>query len=303
VDELIEHLAFYEDPAFHLVRLGSFVYEKKKDELTTTILFDESLTKKIKDLKPALEAKIEAFIKTDVTHKYVYQKSYIDATMLKLKTQNFLRETFSIMTLDLDDDDIVIAKDDNLFRVDIYLPPQAINFIKNSQGFTNFKKQLSANYFYRFNFFFNKKDVVEEEASIERLEEYLNSTTQTPRVDKAMKLGGKLEYFMGRPIKQKPIFTQYLKPSADDQVIAGTILYMTKREYKNKEGKEAQYFSFVLDDGRDRTRCVYFPRGGTFAKFESLVNGTMVALVGEYSEKNGRASFRVTGVSLVDNIS
>jgi len=302
MDELLEHLSFYHSPDFNLVRFGGFVYDAKKDELTTTILYDERITKKLKDLKPILEGKFEQKITCQVKHKYDYQKSFIDALMLKLKTQNFLRESFSIMTLDLTDEDVVVIQEDDTFRVDMYLIPQAVEFIGGTNAFANFKKELSQNFFYKFNFFFNKKTVEEDNGSIERLEEYLTASMQTPRVDKTMKINGKLEYFIGRPIKQKPIKIQYLKPNGDDQVIAGTIHYMTKREYKKSDGTEAQYFSFVLDDGAERIRCVYFPRGGTFAKFETLVNGTFVAVLGERSEKNGKESVRVTGVSLVNEL-
>jgi len=137
-------------------------------------------------------------------------------------------------------------------------------------------------------------------ASIQALQSFSDNLPGAVRVDKTLPVKH-IEYWCGAPIKTRPVQIKYLRNSKDFQVTAGTMFFMTKREYKRtgEDGVEVtkNYWTFVLDDGADRLQCVFFPTEKTVAKFEKLSNKTVVCVVGINDKKGDRTSFRVSGVS------
>jgi hypothetical protein len=118
-----------------------------------------------------------------------------------------------------------------------------------------------------------------------------------------------VEYFLGKPIKERPIKIEFLRVCPDDQIIAGRINFLAKREYekKPKPGEEKPetpemkpYFTFVLDDGENKQQCVYFPTQNSLSKIDKLIDGIVVTAIGTNTERNGRVSFRVMGLSLCE---
>lgn len=320
--EICEYLAYYVNPDYHWVRFHECVYREKEDVLTSFFLFDERLNvpsgdgKKIDMLKPRLEeefrnAIIEHIGSCGLKYRFFYRQSYLDKTSLEMKVRHFLTSEFSILTLNLNDDDVRLTSDAHreTFSINIYLEKQALDYIKASKIFEKFMTELRENYFSTVNVFFNEKPSKGEdndEDVFEALEQYILSKMPDDRgvkVDKTLKVKN-IEYCLGKPIKERPIRAEFLKVCADEQVIGGTIAFLTKREFKrtDKDGnvEVKSYYTFVLDDGKDRTQCVFFPTTNTLSKFEKLVNGTVVCAVGVNSERNGRVSFRVQGLSFCE---
>ena len=141
--------------------------------------------------------------------------------------------------------------------------------------------------------------------ALEKLQQHTKTLNTTPikYTDKTL-LAKNIEYLCGRYINIRPIRIQYLRVSAEEQVTAGTMHFLTRREYKRKsEGGEEvvkPYFTFTLNDGIDTLPCVFFPSQKTLAPFEKLVDHTTIAIIGVHDRKNDRLNFRVTGVSFCE---
>jgi len=149
----------------------------------------------------------------------------------------------------------------------------------------------------------NTAQPVEVSDALAQLNQYANNLPATQKVNKALPVHD-VTYWLGLPIKSRPVQMKYLRVSPELQVTAGTIHFMKKREYKRVvDGAEVtkQYFTFMLDDGTTRLQCVHFPSDKTKAKFETLVDKTAVVVIGVHDKNNrGDLNFRVSGVALCD---
>jgi hypothetical protein len=302
-----ERLAFRVSPDYSLVRFLNCSFDSPKNELHTTFIYDESISPKIDELKPKLQETYAEGVGLAVRHIYTYQKAYMDAVMLGLLVRRFLRSCYSVLTHGLDDDDVRVTGEDRDFSVNIYLPKHIANYVENSRHYAGFVQDLTENHFCTFSFFINPKDTADDEPDLD-----LTAPQDLPetsvKVDKVCKIKG-MEYYLGRPIRERPIKIEFLRVCADEQIIAGTISYLTRREYTKKAaegtesgaaGEKKAYWTFVLDDGARKCPCVFFPTDKTFAKFEKLVNGTVICAIGENRERGGRTNFSVKGISLCE---
>ena len=308
--EITDWLAYNVDASYRLVKLKECTFTPATNTLSSVFLFDQGIADKIDALKTRLEREYIASVAkdgepSDLKHTFTYEKSYIDAEILRLKVENFLKKQFSVLTLDLDDGDIKVGEGRGSFTVNIYIPQQNITYIEKSRAFAEFLKTLHDEYFSTFQIMLNPKKQDDDDGEVlDKLEQYMKSAlppdaSREPgvKVDKALKIRA-AEYLLGKPIKERPVKIEFLRITAEEQVIAGTIANLTHREYTKKDTNEKKpYFTFLLDDGRNRASCIYFPNQKTLAKFETLQNGNTVLVIGENSERNGRTGFRVAGIS------
>ena len=319
IAEICDYLAFRVSPEYKLIKFKECVYNESDNKLTLHFLFDESLTEELLSLKPRLEQDFKEKIKKEIPDVdrqleifFDYKSSYMDSDRLGLLVRTFLTQNFSIMTLGLGDDDIVVSLVDRSFNVDVHLPKQAGEFVRASKALQNFIRQLYDDYFYGFNIKVTIKETEEDTSSIADIEKMLNDNLNdlnAKKVNKALAIKN-MEYYLGKPIKERPVKIEFLKTCADEQVTAGTISFLTKRDFKKKvtddEGnvtEEQRFFwTFVIDDGSRKHNCVFFPNTNTFAKFEKLTDGTTICVIGVNNERNGRVSFNVRGVSFCEMV-
>jgi hypothetical protein len=138
----------------------------------------------------------------------------------------------------------------------------------------------------------------------EQVREYIdalyadNNVEIAPKIDKVLPVKF-VEYFLGTPVKDRPVQIKYLKNSKDFQTTAGTIYFLKRREYTKNEVTK-NYWTFTLDDGNDRVQCVYFPSEKWVKKFEKLVDRTVVCVVGVHEKRNERTNMRIMGVSFCE---
>jgi len=135
-------------------------------------------------------------------------------------------------------------------------------------------------------------------SAIESLRAHAEALPAPKKVDKTLHVKN-VEYLLGKPINLRPIKIEHLRISPEEQVTAGTIHFLTKREYK-REDQTKSYWTLVLNDGDSTLQCVFFPSEKSRPKFEILKNNTSVCVVGVHDRKNDRLNFRITGVSFCE---
>ena len=144
--------------------------------------------------------------------------------------------------------------------------------------------------------------------ALEKLKSYADNHQDTPqKVDKTLAVKN-IEYWLGVPVKIRPVQIKYLRVGRELQVTAGSIHFLKKREYTRDAGPNSQspktthiYWTFMLDDGTNRLQCVFFPTDKTRAKFEKLTDRTVVCVIGVHDKnKRGDIGFRVSGVSFCE---
>jgi len=285
-------------------------YNQSKNLLEIFFIYDERIDDELATLKPKLETDFKESVKfhtkEDIKFKFSYEKSYVDTTLLAMKVAKYLRAEYSVLSRTLKDEDVTAQESGGIYNVNLFVPRMMVEYLKRHKVFMDFQKSLRQDYFAEFNFFINEKEGDFEISMPEDI------PTEYERVDKSMKVKN-IEYFLGRPIRMRPIKIEFLKVSVDDQVIAGKMLFITKREYTKKTGDDVKggeegevkeekkaFFTFVIDDGKNRVNCVYFPTQKSLSQFEKLTNDTVVAAIGAHQERNGRLGFRVGGISFCE---
>ena len=294
MDEILERLAFFEDPLYGQVRLKEAVYDEAKDKLTLRFIHSEEF--QLSELKGRLEKDVIEWV-GESGIKFEYEQSYIDEELLALKVKNLLVGNFGVLLVGLGERDIVVSYEAGTFTVELHMPQDIGEYVRQTTVFRGFLDGLARDYFAEFVVNFVDKPL-EGVGSIEELEKYMLDVNPTQRVNKTMHIRG-LEYYLGKPIQERPIKIEFLRVSPNDQVIAGKIMFLTQKTYK-KDEEEKPYWTFVLDDGKGRAQCVFFPNQKSKPLFEKLVDGTVIAAIGTQGERNGRTSFRVSGISFCE---
>lgn len=307
--DYLDELSFRKDADYRFLKFANCVYYVNRNTLHVVFYYDDTIAKKLDNMKNALEEAFKAYVDLDITYQFEYKKSYIDEILLTLAVKKFLVKNFSMLTLSLTDEDIKTERTQDGFAINLYLPKQSHNYIKANNNFKDFVDKLHDENFCSFEFLFNVKDIdaVDSQSALEKLEQYMENKLPNGnliKVDKTLRVKN-IEYWLGKPIKQRPIKIEHLKISQEDQITGGTMEFLTKREYqkhdKEKGETEARTFwTFLLNDGSRKLNCVFFPSAKTHDKFEKLVNGTAICVIGVHSERNGRVGFRVQGISFCE---
>lgn len=319
-NDICEFLASKADVDYNRVLFKGCLFNAATNELISTFLYDESIKGKISGMKARLEQEFRTTVGIpEIKYLFLYKQCYMDEMRLKVMTTEFLRKNFSFLTLDFENDDLVVSKGEEGFTVKLLLNKQAAEYIRGSKAFKNFVNDLGENNFAAFNVVFEEKDDVNrKELTLEDIEKYAEEklvANNDARVDKVRKISER-EYLLGAPIKERPVKIEFLKIGPQEQVISGTISFFTKREFikrrtvTNENGDEITtekpmpYWTFVLDDGSRKQSCVYFVSGRTddavrknIEKMENLDNGKTICVVGINEERNGRVNFNVRGIS------
>jgi hypothetical protein len=305
---MLDYLSVNIDSNYSFLKLADCVYRVKENTLFIGFLYAEEIEEKIETLKKRLEEEFTKLVRTEageIKLVFSYKKSYIDELLLQMEFKKFLKSNFSVLVLDVTDGDIKVSKVGDTYTVNVYLAQNCVDYIRNSKAFAAFVNELEEKNFCIFEFFFDAKDGEGDNLSaMEKLRDYMDNNlpaSENVKVDKALKVKS-VEYWLGKPIKERPFKIEFLKISGEEQVTAGEMRFITKREYMRKSkstGKEEvkQYWTFVLNDGHGSLNCVFFPTDKSYPKFEKLVDGTVICAVGVNGSRNGRVSFRVTGIS------
>ena len=241
----------------------------------------------------------------------------MDAGRLDILIRDFLQKNFSLLTLDLLEENLIVTENEEGFTAKLILPKQTAEYIKGSKAFKAFADDLRENNFALFHFAFEEKpDIHRKELTLEEIEKVASEKLIAGRkVDKVCRISDR-EYLLGTPIKERPVKIEFLRVSPHEQIIAGTISFLTKREFKKKKtftndlGNEITtetpmpYWTFVLDDGTRKQSCVYFSSSRTeeilkknITKMENLDDGKTICVIGINDERNGRVNFNVRGIS------
>jgi hypothetical protein len=298
--EIEEYLAFNSNPNYGFIKLHFVSFDAEKNFLTAHYLYTAEVEDIIDKLKPELEKLFTQSVGLSIGYKFVYGKSYIDETILRLRLLDYLRNTFAIMAGGVKEEDIKIDAVTNGYDINLYLTQQFAEFLQGARSFEKFKGALAAEFFCEFNFYFNitQQTGIPEDDILEI--DYTEAENPVvDRVDKVLHIKNS-QYLLGRPIKEKPIKIEYLRLCNEDQITAGEIDRLTKREYTRANGEKAFRYTFTINDGAKTTGCVWFPNKKNLHLFERLHDGDFIVVMGVYSERNGWRSLNVSGISVAE---
>jgi len=305
MEDILERLSFYTSTDYRFLRFKNATYHEKEDRLVLSFLYSDSVTcERVEELRPRLEKECVAYLQEiNCEVGLDFDKIYIDEPLLRLSVEKFLKMNFSILTLGIEPNDISVSCTDNGFAVKVSIPKTSVGFIEKHKLWLEFIDKLRTEHFETFAFTFEAKADIDENKDVSLLSDYLASDDDEIRIDKSRKVKN-IEYYLGKPIRERPIKIEHLRAAWVQQVIAGKIRSLARKEFVRKARTDDEqdevrtFFVFALDDGATKADCVFFPNQKTLPMFEKLTDNTTIAIIGVYSEnKRGMLSFKVDGVS------
>lgn len=150
-----EYLYYHENQDYINLKFLSCTYYQAKKLLVVRYIYHAE----IEDCLPSLQKRLEELFMQRVSlplkYDFVYKKVFIDPLSLQLEIVSFLRKKYGAMTNGIQDNQVSVEMQGHTWRVIISLPQNLINFLKYSQPWEKFQRDLRDRNFYDFNFQFN----------------------------------------------------------------------------------------------------------------------------------------------------
>ena len=90
-EQLIE---FFKEKNIDYLKLGQVVYEKSKNQLSLTFLYNELKQENLKNDKKLIEQLIKEYLAIEIELKIKYIKAFLDEERVSLVIKNFLKENY-----------------------------------------------------------------------------------------------------------------------------------------------------------------------------------------------------------------
>jgi hypothetical protein len=150
--EIEDFLCYNVNPNYGYLKLHFAEFNGEKNILTANYLYTGDIEDIIAKLKPELEKMFKTAVGLPIEYKFVYNRAYIDETILRLKFTEYLRTAFTIMSGEVTDEDIKIEPTSNGFDINLSLSQQFADYLSGAKSFANFKETLFNDNFCEFNF-------------------------------------------------------------------------------------------------------------------------------------------------------
>ena len=158
MNNIEEYLYYHESQDYAYLKFSSCTYYRKRKLLVIREIYDATIESQLPILKKRLEELYIKMVNLPIKYDFVYKKVFVDNLSLQLEILSFLRQKFKALAGDTKGDDVVVTLDNNVWKVNLFLPQPLIEFLTNSKQWQKFKQNLQAKNFYGFEFFMNPRD-------------------------------------------------------------------------------------------------------------------------------------------------
>ena len=149
-----EYLYYHENQDYSNLKFLSCTYYRAGQRLVVRYIYHPDIEACLPSLQKKLEELFMRQVGLPIKYDFVYQKALNDALSLQLEIVSFLRKKYGAMSTQTKNDDVTVALDGNVWRVNLTLPANLIEFLNNSQQWLKFQQDLRDRNFYDFDFQF-----------------------------------------------------------------------------------------------------------------------------------------------------
>ncbi|MBO4412843.1 MAG: 3'-5' exoribonuclease [Clostridia bacterium] len=286
---------------YSFLKLYEVVFNKETQVVEITFLYPE----KIKEISEISKKEISDFIlgELNLNSKILikFKKSYLDENLISESILKFLKTNYSSVATFLQEDNIVVSKNELFINVNMELNKEIYDLYANKNLEESLKAFLENSFIAEFNVSLNLK---EEEIDLEDILERQNKiaydkTFLAPKVPRYRV--NNPEVIFGQEIDPLPEFIKNIKFEKESCILAGKVENLEKNSYLAKKGKQAGqtkfYYSFVLNDTTSKIEVKYFSSKANEPKMDKLFADAEVLIVGDVREFNKKFTLYINSIS------
>ncbi len=304
MDKLLEYILKQSNNAYQNIKLVGVLY----DEPTNTSTF--RFVYKDKNLYQEDKAKITEYVKQYYNNAFnvdvKLKKSYLDEDVIKEFVYRILKEEASSVNNISKANDILVDIKNEDVNVKVCVSQQYYDFVLHKKLDEKLKKECDANFFGSFavEIVAKELDLTLEDALKENAQEVeLQIQSLVENMQPKSIVVSNIEKLFGQEINNVAKQISSYKSAMQKVEICGKVAFLTERTFVAKKADatgafpEKKYYAFRLDDGYDKTNCVYFPTKNDADKELPFADGDEVIVVGDFDDYGGRLSFKVKGMA------
>lgn len=147
-----EYLYYHENQDYINLKFLSCTYYQNAKRLVVRYLYNAEIEAYLPNLQKRLEELFMRQVGLPLKYDFVYEKVFIDSLSLQLDILSFLRKKYGAMSKQTKEDNVLVTLDEHIWQVEMTLPANLIEFLKNSQQWLKYQQDLRDHNFYDFNF-------------------------------------------------------------------------------------------------------------------------------------------------------
>ena len=148
-----EYLYYHENQDYVNLKFLSCTYHQAAQRLVVRYIYNAEIEEYLPTLTKRLEELFMQQVGLPLKYDFVYKKVFVDALSLQLEIVSFLRKKYGAMS-HTKDEDVNVTFDGHVWRVQMSLPANLIEFLHNSQQWEKFQQDLRDRNFHDFDFQF-----------------------------------------------------------------------------------------------------------------------------------------------------
>ncbi len=286
-EQLIE---FFKEKNIDYLKLGQVVYEKSKNQLSLTFLYNELKQENLKNDKKLIEQLIKEYLAIEIELKIKYVKAFLDEERVSLVIKNFLKENYIANFYALKK--LTSSFENNTFTInlEVSLTDDEIENLNK-----NLLKFLEERYFYNFVLKFIK--VKNEFNSLEtHKQEILDNLVQPIKINK-MKVN-KLENIIGEITEFACYPFEYYNAPEENILLCGNLLSIEEIEFTKKDGEtKGLRYSLKVKCLEKVFNASLFPSKKNLEIVKNIQAGIDVIMQGSLDNFNNSLSLKVKNLA------
>lgn len=147
-----DYLYYHENQDYINLKFLSCTYYQDKKHLVVRYIYNAEIEECLPSLQKRLEELFMQRVGLPLKYDFVYKKVFIDPLSLQLEIVSFLRKKYGAMANGIQDNQVSVEMQGHTWRVNISLPDTLIKFLKHSQPWEKFQRELADRNFYDFDF-------------------------------------------------------------------------------------------------------------------------------------------------------
>ncbi|MBR1890214.1 MAG: ribonuclease H-like domain-containing protein [Clostridia bacterium] len=285
------------------LQLKEVVVKKREGVCTITFLYPSTSTELTPQEKKEIISWIKNYLQLDhIDVRVKFLRVFVEEKLILKSLLDFINEKYKLVATYLSENDVKINVTNLDVVVDITVSQRIEKYFTENKVTNELAKHLKENFLTDFVINLTVNEEIVDEVKIE---DTTFKTSYKPSLRYKVDI---VEELIGKDILPQPQYISSVKKETDSVIFAGFINKLTRREYVAKKGKSVgqakTYYSFVLEDEKDKIDCIYFcPKTKVYLmeKLEDCMYVLVMGSVGVSSFTN-RLQLKVEKIAIADKV-
>ena len=295
---------------YSYLKLSAVTYQKFGNLLLIVFLYPDEVGNVSEQDRKTILKLVKQFVNLDVKIELKFVKSFYDKEHLIVKIDQFNKEEFPALSTLIRTNNLNLLEEAQKVKLNIPCYKNYISKEQKEKYVSRLEQFLNNEFFYMFEI--ELYEVEKEQVSSvleDKKQELLEKIADEQPKEKTLKIEV-IEQILGSDCSLAPLCVSSVTTPDKNLSIAGTIKYLSEREFTKKQkvmdseeeryqDVKKTYFSFSLESAQKEINAVYFPSKDTLNIIEKLSNDQEVVITGDVEAFNGKLSLKVKHITKV----